>query len=223
MAVHGDGLLTHSSYTTHRDTTSNHKRRCRAFPGQICLRTVLYGVESFVTAGGRPDGYEFRATTSSGGLYRWSTAANWTNGVPVNGSTAVVSNTSFAGNPSSYDDIANLYLDGLNVSNTYLGVAGALEAGTVSFGTFPSELYSSTIQGGGAATLTIDGFAGTAFGYVDAFGPNALTEVLAPTDFRFENNAEAPRAFQVGDIDTKYIFHYQIFRRLDFRSSARAR
>ncbi|HBZ69909.1 MAG TPA: hypothetical protein DEP35_09305, partial [Deltaproteobacteria bacterium] len=37
----------------------------------------------------------------------WSTAANWTNGVPGNGA-AVVQDITAAGNPSGVDDIANL-------------------------------------------------------------------------------------------------------------------
>ncbi|WP_298352221.1 hypothetical protein [Rhodoblastus sp.] len=45
-------------------------------------------------------------------VYEWSTAANWTSGVPQNGGAATV-NVTAPGNPSGYDDIANLYLDSL--------------------------------------------------------------------------------------------------------------
>ena len=122
----------------------------------------------------------FEQTTATNGFYLWSTAANWTNGVPSNGA-AVTIDVIGGGNPSSYDDIAGLYLDSLALQEGYFSAGASLEIGSLSFGVFPSEIDSDTLQGG-PATLTIDGFSGTAFGYVGAFGAGAVTDVLAKTD-----------------------------------------
>ena len=115
-------------------------------------------------------------------VYLWSTAANWTGGVPGNGAAATV-DVAAAGNPSGVDNIATLFLDALDQAAGQTAVAGDLQIGSLGFGTanFPS-VFSDTLLGGSSATLTIDGFSGSNFGSVGAFGTGAITYVLAPTD-----------------------------------------
>jgi hypothetical protein len=124
------------------------------------------------------------------GTYLWSTAANWTNGVPSNGS-AVTFNVAGGGNPSGYDDISNLFLDRLTLTSGFVAVGGAadlshgasLEIGTVSFGSTTNSVYSDTNLGSPSATLVIDGFSNTGtYGRIAATGANALTEVRSATD-----------------------------------------
>jgi len=50
-------------------------------------------------------------------VYPWSTAANWTNGVPGDGA-AVTTNITGGGNPSGYDDISSLFLDNLALTSS---------------------------------------------------------------------------------------------------------
>jgi hypothetical protein len=116
------------------------------------------------------------------GVYLWSTAANWTNGVPAAGA-GVTHNVTVAGNPSGYDDIADMYLDTVTVNAGQIAVGGSLEIGVVSFGTnnFPS-IFSDTLLGSSAATLVVDGFSGANFGEIGAFGSNALTIIQSTTD-----------------------------------------
>src|SRR6185437_7634087 len=60
----------------------------------------------------------FKQTTTAlvGGSpqYLWSDSTNWTNGVPVNGSTVTFS-VSAASDPGGYDDFANLFIDTLHL------------------------------------------------------------------------------------------------------------
>jgi hypothetical protein len=121
------------------------------------------------------------ATSLVGGFpeYLWSDAANWTAGVPVDGA-AVSFNILGGGNPSGYDDIAGLFLDSLNLANGFVAVGGTLSVGTVSFGSTAASLYSDTVLGSAAATLTIGAMSGE--GRIGAFGANAVTYVLAATD-----------------------------------------
>ena len=113
-------------------------------------------------------------------VYAWSSTANWTSGVPVNGSQ-VAFNILGGGNPSGYDDIANLYLDQLTLTNGYVGVAGTLSIGTVSFGASSPSLYSDTFLSGTPASLIVGVMSGGQ-GEIGAFGPNSLTTVLSATD-----------------------------------------
>ena len=123
----------------------------------------------------------FQPVTSTSGEFLWSNAANWTNGVPVNGA-AVTFNVSGLSNPSGYDDIANLSLDSLAVVSGFAAVGGSLNLGTVSFGSTVASVFSDTDLGSSGATLTIGGFSGAVDGRVGAFGANALTTILSPTD-----------------------------------------
>ena len=116
------------------------------------------------------------------GVYFWSTAANWVGGVPTDGGL-VEHDITVSGNPSGYDDIAGLSLDSLLIDAGQVAVGGSLEIGTLSFGTvnFPS-IYSDTLLGSSAATLVVDGFGGSNFGEIGAFGTHALTVVQSLTD-----------------------------------------
>jgi len=116
------------------------------------------------------------------GVYEWSTGASWTNGVPINGGSVTV-NVVGGGNPSGYDDIANLFLDSLVLTQGFIAVAGSLEVGTVTFGATTDSLYSDTNLGAPAPVLTIDGFSGAGtYGRVAATGANAVTYVNATSD-----------------------------------------
>src|SRR5262249_62233259 len=86
----------------------------------------------------------FQQTTTSNiitngftfGVYLWSTAANWTNGVPGDGA-AVTFNIIGGGNPSGYDDISNLFLDSLTLTSGFVAVgggAGFAPGGTLGIG-----------------------------------------------------------------------------------------
>src|SRR5215469_218870 len=140
----------------------------------------------------------FKQTTTSNiitngftfGVYLWSTAANWTNGVPGNGA-AVTTNIVGGGNPSGYDGIASLSLDNLNLTSGFVAVGGAanlshgasLEIGTISFGSTTASVYSDTNLSSPSATLVIDGFSNTGtYGRIAATGANALTEIRSTTD-----------------------------------------
>src|SRR3984957_6662986 len=140
----------------------------------------------------------FQQTTTSSiitngftfGMYLWSTAANWTNGVPTNGA-AVTTNITGGGNPSGYDDIANLFLDSLALTSGFVAIGGAadlshgasLEIGTASFGSTTASVYSDTNLGSPSATLLIDGFSNTGtYGRIAATGANAFTEIRSATD-----------------------------------------
>jgi hypothetical protein len=124
------------------------------------------------------------------GVYDWSTSANWTNGVPGNGAGVSV-NIAGGGNPSGYDDIANLSLDNLNLLSGFIAVGGAnnlshgasLEIGSLRFGSTTASVYSDTNLGSPSATLVVDGFSNTGtYGRIAATGANALTEIRSATD-----------------------------------------
>jgi len=121
------------------------------------------------------------ATSLVGGFpeYLWSDAANWTAGVPVDGAAAPPHILGGA-NPSGYDDIAGLFLDSLNLASGFVAVGGTLSVGTVSFGSTTASLYSDTVLGSAAATLTIGAMSGE--GRIGAFGATAVTYVLAAAD-----------------------------------------
>ena len=123
----------------------------------------------------------FKQMTATGGLYLWSTPANWTNGLPYDGATVTI-NVVGGGNPSSYDDIAGLYLESLTLQEGYLSISASLVVGSLTFGVFPDEIDSDTLLTDSTATLTIDGFSGSGYGIVGAFGAGAVTNVLAKTD-----------------------------------------
>ena len=112
----------------------------------------------------------FQQVTATGGLYLWSTPANWTNGVPASGAKVTVDVVG-GGNPSSYDDIAGLYLDSLTLQEGYLSTSTSLEIGSLSFGVFPDEIDSDTLLTDSTATLTIDGFSGSGYGIVGRSAP----------------------------------------------------
>jgi hypothetical protein len=78
-------------------------------------------------------------------VYAWSTAANWTHGVPGDGAAVTVNIP--GSNPFNYDDISNLFLDNLNLVSGNVGVAGSLSIGTVSFGATLSNVSSDTLLG----------------------------------------------------------------------------
>jgi len=125
--------------------------------------------------------FQQTATTTVDGFpqYLWSNAANWKNGVPVNGGQ-VSFNIVGGGNPSGYDDIANLYLDSLTLTNGEIGVAGTLTVATVTFGASSPSLYSDSILSGAPSALTIDAM--NTGGFIGAFGAGAVTSVLATAD-----------------------------------------
>jgi hypothetical protein len=108
-------------------------------------------------------------------VYEWSNAANWLNGtVPTNGSGVSV-NIMGGGNPSGYDDIANLFLDSLVLTSGFVAVAGSLEVGTVTFGNSTASLYSDANLGAPSPVLTIDGLGGTQ-GRIAASGTLTVTD-----------------------------------------------
>jgi hypothetical protein len=113
--------------------------------------------------------------------YAWSNAANWTNGVPVNGSS-VVFNQGTTANPDGYDNIANLYLDNLTLTQGFIAVTGTLEVGSLAFSAEFGEITATTLPGNSAALLTVDGFANANRGYLEATGAGAVVNVLATTD-----------------------------------------
>ncbi len=140
----------------------------------------------------------FQQTTTSNivdngftfGVYLWSTASNWTNGVPTNGA-AVTANIAGGGNPSGYDDISSLFLNNLNLTSGFIAVGGSanlaqgasLEISTVGFGSTTASVYSDTNLGSPSATLLIDGFSNTGtYGRISANGANAFTDVRSATD-----------------------------------------
>ena len=149
------------------------------FTGFTTATDPATGLEAITFIGDQ--GTNFQQVTSTGGEYLWSNAANWTNGVPVNGGAATF-NVSGLSNPSGYDDIANLSLDTLTVTSGFAAVGGSLSLGTVSVGSTRASVFSDTDLGSAGATLTIDGFSGTVDGRVGAFGVNALTTILSATD-----------------------------------------
>ncbi len=118
---------------------------------------------------------------TGGSEYLWSTAANWTNGIPDAGAF-VTFNVSGPNNPSGYDDIANLMLDSMAVINGFAAVGSTLEIGAASFGSTVASVFSDTDLGSTGALLTIDGFTGSTDGRVGAFGVNAFTLVNSATD-----------------------------------------
>jgi hypothetical protein len=148
-------------------------------PGGFTVSTDPAGLQRVTFTS--PQATSFRQETSTAGEFLWSTAANWTNGVPANGA-AVTFNISFSSNPGGYDDIASLALDSLAVTSGFAAVGGSLSLGMVSFGSTVASIFSDTDLGSAGATLTIDGFSGGVVGRVGAFGPNALTTVLSATD-----------------------------------------
>ena len=156
--------------------------------GFVATPDPISGLERITFASQQVTGFQQGQTTQivengfTFGVYLWSTAANWTNGVPDTGA-AVTHNITVAGNPSGYDDLAGLFLDSVAVTAGQIAVGGSLEIGSVSFGTdnFPS-IYSDTLLGSSAATLVVDGFSGSNFGEIGAFGTHALTVVQSLTD-----------------------------------------
>src|SRR5512142_1540038 len=112
------------------------------------------------------------------GVYLWSTAANWTVGVPTDGA-AVTTDIVGGGNPSGYDDLSSLFLDSLTLTSGFVAVGGAsdlshgatLEIGTAIFGSTTASVYSDTNLGSPDATLYIDGFSNSGtYGRIAATG-----------------------------------------------------
>jgi hypothetical protein len=65
--------------------------------------------------------------TAANGEFDWSTPGNWIGGVPADGAIVTV-NISSATNPGGYDNIANLELYQLNLTQGAIAVAGTLQA-----------------------------------------------------------------------------------------------
>jgi hypothetical protein len=125
-----------------------------------------------------PTTTSFQQVSTSSGLYLWSNAANWTNGIPSNGSI-VDFDISPASNPGGYDDIANLTLGTLDLTQGALAVANTLTIGDL---VLPSNgndyaIESDTYLGSSAALLTIDSITGNG-AFIEADGANAFTDVL---------------------------------------------
>ena len=164
------------------------------FTGFTAAADPISGLERVTFSGFVPTNFQQTTTASivsngfTFGVYNWSDAANWTNGVPANGGGANV-NIIGGGNPSGYDDIAILSLDTLSLSSGFVAVGGAtnlshgasLEIGTLNFGTSTAQIYSDTNLGSPSATLVVDGLGGT-LGRIAATGSNALTLVQVASD-----------------------------------------
>ena len=120
----------------------------------------------------------FEQTTASGGLYLWSNAANWSNGIPTDGE-AVDFDISPASNPGGYDDIANLTLSVLNLTQGALAVANTLTVGDLVLPSDNSDyvIESDTYLGSPAARLIIGSITGNG-AFIEAGGANAFTDVL---------------------------------------------
>jgi len=109
------------------------------------------------------------------GFYLWSTAANWTDGVPVTDGDAVVSGA------VAVDDIVNLTLNSLDIQdNGFVRVDTDLTVLTLNIDD-TSAIDSDTLLNGASALLVIDNIVGTGAA-VQAFGVNAVTKILALTD-----------------------------------------
>jgi hypothetical protein len=94
-----------------------------------------------------PDLFEENVKATSGplaGKYLWSNAANWSDGVPIDGGHVVVADQAAIG----YDDIATLKLNSLNLSGSDLFVTG-------------SSLTVSAVTGGGHTATDGTLYAGT--------------------------------------------------------------
>ena len=113
--------------------------------------------------------FELNTTSTYEGIfheYGWSTAANWSNGIPANGDTVVLVSTAYL-NPASYDDIGNLFLDDLNVRAGILAVATTLTVADLDFTTTETGVfqgvYADTLLEAGpgaSASLTVDAITG---------------------------------------------------------------
>ncbi len=120
----------------------------------------------------------FEQVSASSGLYLWSNAGNWTNGIPVNGE-AVDFSISTASNPGGYDDIANLTLSIVNLTQGALAVADTLTVGDL---VLPSDnndyvIEADTYLGSSSARLIIGSITGNG-AFIEAAGANAFTDVL---------------------------------------------
>jgi len=112
--------------------------------------------------------------------YLWSDGTNWTSGVPASGDTAVFDQAVIF---TEYDDIANLNLAALTLTQGGIAVTGTLEVGALNFGTAYSEIYSDTTPGNASASLTIDSMSiSSGIGHIGAQGSGALTTMNGATD-----------------------------------------
>src|SRR6476646_11539887 len=90
--------------------------------------------QAYEASGEDPMTSSFKQTTTAAvvsngftfGVYLWSTPANWIGPVPTNGA-AVTVNVAGGGNPSGYDDISGLFLDGLTLTSGFIAVGGAAD------------------------------------------------------------------------------------------------
>jgi hypothetical protein len=177
------GFYTIAITTNLGTTTFNRVYYSGAAPTGYTVSTDPTGLERITFTSATPTTFQQNQTGPAGNFtgYVWSNAANWTNGVPANGGTVVFDQTG-ANNPSGYDDIGSLYLDNLQMTLGYLAVIGSLQIGTLTFGSALSQVYATTLPGNSSALLTIDGFAGTTGGEVEASGAGAVVNVLATSD-----------------------------------------
>ena len=141
------------------------------------------GLERITFAGPKTTTFQQGQTGSVGNFlgYAWSNSANWTNGVPVDGDT-VVFNQGTTSNPDGYDNIPNLFLDDLTLTQGFVSVTGTLQIGTLRFSASFGEITSTTLPGNASSLLTVDGFAGVTGGQVAAAGAGAVVDVLATSD-----------------------------------------
>lgn len=131
-----------------------------------------------------PDSFSRTSSSSFGsdsGVYLWSKSANWNGGVPVSGASVNFAISLAAGEPSGIDDIAGLSVSSLALQSGYLAVAANLTIGNLAVSGTSSSIFTNTVAGTGAATLTINNLSGSNAS-IGAVGTGALTNVLATTD-----------------------------------------
>ncbi len=138
------------------------------------------GLEAITLTGSPATSFEQNSTSTVDGFgfYTWSDAANWTNGIPGNGGVADISISS-ASNPGGYDDIANLTLGILNLTQGAIAVADTLTIGDLVLPSSNNDyvIESDTYLGSPAARLIINSITGNG-AFIEAAGANAFTDVI---------------------------------------------
>jgi autotransporter passenger strand-loop-strand repeat protein len=136
-----------------------------------------------------PTTFQHGAIATSGSLagqYLWSTPANWTNGVPVNGGAAIIPDTLVG-----FDDISALSLTTLTEGGGFASVTvpvGTLNIGTLvsqvgSHGSFSFLAPDTNFLGLSApAVVTVGTITGAGLGQFTAFGMNASFVDQSATD-----------------------------------------
>ena len=159
--------------------------------GTVDFTNVTYGdqVSSYTAARdlatglvaiafGGPDVFSANVKATSGPLsgdYLWSNAANWSEGVPVDGSVVEYNTLGVTG----YDDLAALNLSDLDVNGGLVYVTGSsLNVDTISGGqassggtTYPSVVTVDAVDAGGPVAVTVGTITGTGgVFFVDGLG-----------------------------------------------------